>query len=89
MPDIKTGIKPLPLTPVLLVRHSENSLQLRPVSWVVISDDPSAAMWSTLFYTNATPQTGRRPFAWVIQLLIVFLKDENVFLEDHPSQVVM
>ena len=46
-------------------------------------------MWNTLFYTNATPQTGQRPFAWVIQLLIVSLKDENLFLEDHPSQVMM
>ena len=53
------------------------------------SHEPSAAMWNTLFYTNATPQTGQRPFAWVIQLLIVPLKDENFFLEDHPSQVMM
>ena len=39
--------------------------------------------------TNATSQTGRRPFAWVIQLLAVSLKDENLLLEDHPSQVMM
>ena len=37
----------------------EPGLQLRPVSWVVISYEPSAAMWNTLFYTNTTPQTGR------------------------------
>ena len=47
------------------------------------SDEPSAASWSLALYTNATLQTGRRPFAWVIQLLAVSLKDENLLLEDQ------
>ena len=46
------------------------------------------ALWSTLLYTNVTPQTSQS-FSWVMQLLIVSLQDENLFFEGHPSQVMM
>ena len=87
--DSSTGIEPLPVTPVLLVRHSEIAYSCAPSPGLSHSDEPSAASWSLALYTNATSQTGRRPFAWVIQLLAVSLKDENLLLADHPSQVMM